>query len=96
MGYLNQHQKMGIMFDSRYTKVSGKCFKEYNRFDFYRYAKEALSPNMSESRGHNVIVMCFVDINCTSNLKYVRSQTDILIFINRSLIHCYRKWEPKV
>ena len=44
VGYLKSHKKMRILFDSGYSKVKQNWFKEYDWFDFYKDAKEALPP----------------------------------------------------
>ena len=79
------------MLDHIYPKVSEKWFKEYNWFDFYQDTKEDPPLNMLESRVHEGIVMCFIDINHYGKYKYGRNQTGALIFINRFPINCYRK-----
>jgi len=37
---------MRILFDSGYPKVKESWFMEYDWFEFYKDAKEALPPNM--------------------------------------------------
>ena len=46
---------------------------------------------MPEARGHGVVVTCFVDANHGGNLKDWKSQTGVIIFINKAPIHCYSK-----
>jgi len=82
MGYLKSYRKMRILFDSGYPKVKESWFMEYDCFDFYKDAKEALPPNMPETRGNDVILTCFVDAGHANNQKDRRSQTGILIFVN--------------
>ena len=96
MGYLKQHKKMRLLFDSSYPTVNEKCFKSYDWFDFYRDAKEAIPPNMPEARGHAVIISCFVDANHAGDVKDRRSQTGILIFLNKAPIHWYSKKQTAV
>ena len=96
MGYLKEHKKMRLLFDSSYPKVVEGWFKEYDWFDFYRDAKEAIPPNMPEARGHDVIMTCFVDANHGGNLKDRKSQTGVLIFLNKAPIHWYSKQQPSV
>ena len=91
MGYLKTHKKMRLLFDCGYPTVDERWFKNYDWFDFYRDAKEAIPPNMPEARGHGVIVTCFVDANHGGNLKDQKSQTGVLIFINKAPIHWYSK-----
>ena len=51
---------------------------------------------MPESRGHEVVVTCFVDANHGGNLKDRKSQTGILIFVNKAPIHWYSKSQATV
>ena len=96
VGYLKSHKKMRLLFDSSYPKVKDKWFQEYDWFDFYRDAKEAIPPNMPEARGNDVIISCFVDANHAGNQKDRRSQTGILIFLNKAPIHWYSKRQNTV
>ena len=96
MGYLKQHKKMRLLFDSSYPTVNEKSFKSYDWFDFYRDVKEAIPPNMPKARGHVVVISCFVDANHAGDVKDRRSQTGILIFLNRAPIHWYSKKQTAV
>ena len=96
VGYLKAHQKMRILFDPAYPKVKENWFQEYEWFDFYKDAEEAIPPNMPEARGNNVIITCFVDANHAGNTKDRRSQTGILIFLNKAPIHWYSKRQNTV
>ena len=89
VGYLKALQKMRILFDPAYPKVKENWFQEYEWFDFYKDAEEAIPPNMPEARGNNVIITCFVDANHAGNTnKDRRSQTaGILIFLNKAPIY---------
>ena len=86
LGYLKLHKKMRICFDGMYPKVDERQFTRYDWEDFYRGAKEAIPPNMPEARGLDVILTCFVDANHAGNVKDRRSQTGILMFVNRAPI----------
>ena len=96
MGYVKSHKKMRILFDSSYPKVNEGWFKEYDWYDFYRDAKEAIPPNMPEARGNDVIISCFVDANHAGNTKDRRSQTGVLIFVNKAPITWYSKKQATV
>ena len=87
---------MKLLFDCAYPKVNEKWFQEYEWFDFYRDAKEAIPPNIPEARGNDVIISCFVDANHAGNQKDRRSQTGILIFINKAPIIWYSKRQNTV
>ena len=94
--YLKSHKKLRILFDSGIPKVNANWFKDYDWFDFYRDAKEAIPPNMPEARGRGVTITCFVDANHAGNQSDRRSQTGVLIFINKAPIHWFSKRQPTV
>ncbi len=96
VGYLSSHKKLRIMFDGKYPKVHESWFKKYDWHDFYRDAEEAIPPNAPEPRGNSVSMSCFVDANHAGNTKDRRSQTGILIFINRAPIIWYSKRQATV
>ena len=96
VGYLKQNKKLRLMFDSAQPKMKSNWFKEYDWFDFYRDAKEAIPPNMPEARGLDVTITCFEDANHAGNQKNRRSQTGILLFVNKAPIHWYSKRQATV
>jgi hypothetical protein len=96
IGYLKDHKKMRLMFDSSRPNIDERWFKSYDWFDFYRDANEATPPNMPEARGNEVIISVFVDANLAGDSKNRRSQTGVLIFINKAPIHWYSKRQPSV
>ena len=96
VGYLKSHKKMRILFDASHPKIKESWFQEYDWFDFYRDAKEPIPPNAPEARGHDVVITCFVDANHATNQKDRRSQTGILIFINKAPIWWYSKRQSTV
>ena len=51
---------------------------------------------MPEARLHGVVVTCFVGANHGGNLKYRKSRTGVLIFINKSPIHWYSESQTTV
>ena len=51
---------------------------------------------MPEARGDSVVVTCFVDDNHGGNLKDQKSQTGVLIFINKEPINWYSKSQTTV
>ena len=96
MGYLKSHKKLRLMFDCSQPKVDDRWFTTYDWFDFYRGAKEAIPPNMPEPRGLGVLITCFVDANHAGDRKDRKSQTGVLIFINKAPIHWYSKSQSTV
>ena len=86
-GYLNKHKKMRLIFDCSYPRISSKIFKEYDWFDFYRYSKEYIHPNMTESGGQEIYISMFVYADLEGDNSTRRIQMGVLIFINKSPIH---------
>ena len=64
--------------------------------DFYRDAKEAIPPNAPPPRGKSVTTHCFVDANLARDMAGRRSQTGILIFVNRAPIIWHSKRQNTV
>ena len=71
-------------------------FKAYDWFDFYQDANEAIPHNMPEARGNDIIITCFVDTNHAGDQKTRKSQTGVLIFMNKVPIHWYSKQQASV
>ena len=74
----------------------GIVSKEYDWYDFYRDAKERLPSNMPPPHGRLVSIHCFVDSNHAGDKVTHRSQTGILIFLNRATIIWYSKRQNTV
>ena len=57
-------------------------------------AEEDIPPNMPKARVHKVSISMFVDFDLSGDNSTRRSQTWVLIFINKAPIYWYRKrWE---
>ena len=96
VGYLKRRKKLRLLFDSGYPTTNEKLFKKYDWLSFYRDAKEAIPNNMPESKGRGIVVTFFVDTNHEGNLKYRKSQTGVIIFINKASMHWYIKSQTTV
>jgi hypothetical protein len=96
VGYLKANPKFRLLFDSSRPRTNEKWFMKYDWFDFYRDAKEPIPPDMSEPRGLEVEISCFVDANHAGNVKTRRSQTGVLIFLNKAPVHWYSKRQATV
>ena len=96
VGYLKQNKKLRLLFDCNAPRISPKWFTAYDWFDFYRDATEAIPPNMPEPRGNSAIITCFVDANHAGDTTSCRSQTGIILFLNKAPIHWYSKQQPTV
>ena len=84
------------MFDAIHPKMDEKWFEKHQWCDFYRDAKEAIPPNKPEARGNKVLLSCFVDANHAGNTKDRRSQSGILLFLNRAPIQWFSKRQATV
>ena len=90
-GYLKTHSKRSFFFDPRPPDVDKRAFSSYEWYAFYRDAKEQVPNDMLPPRGRAVSSHCFVDVDHVSNTVTQKSQTGILIFLNRALIVWYSK-----
>jgi hypothetical protein len=96
-GYLKKNPKRKIAFDPDYPVIAESCFKSYDWYEFYRDSKEAIPPNAPEPLGSKpVSIHCFVDANLAGNVVTCRSQTGILIFINRAPVVWHSKKQNTV
>ena len=85
-GYLKKHKYIRIMFDHDHPNTILNRCKSYDRFDFFRDAKEAIPPNMPKARGHHTSTSAFVDMSLANKKENRSSQTGILIFYNKAPI----------
>ena len=90
-GCLKTHSKRCLFFDPRHPDIDECAFSSYEWYDFYRDAGEQVPNNMPPLRGHAVSTHCFVDADHASNMVTHRSQTGILIFLNKAPIVWYSK-----
>ena len=95
-GYLKNNKKLRLMFDCKEPTIYPNIFKDYDWYDFYRGAKEAIPSNMPSPRGNAMSISVFVDADLAGDKLNCRSQTGILIFCNRSPIQWYSKRQPTV
>ena len=87
---------MRLIFDCSYPRISSNIFKYYDWFEFYSDAKESISPNIPASRRHEVSIHIFVDAYLAWDKSARRSNTGLLIFINKAPIHWYNKRQTTV
>jgi hypothetical protein len=91
-GYLKDNPKKTLAFDPRHPKIDeGRFNKTADWHEFYRYAEEAISPKEPPPRGKAVSTHCFIDADHAENKLTRRSQTGILLFVNRAPIVWYSK-----
>ncbi len=95
-GYLKEHPKKKLAFDPMHPEISEKMFQKHDWFDFYRDAKEAIPGDMPPPRGNAASTSMFVDADLAGDKKTRRSQTVLLIFMNRAPIIWYSKRQNTV
>ena len=95
-GYLKTHSKCRLFFDPRHPDIDERAFSSYEWYDFYRDAREQVPNDMPPPRGHAVSTHCFVDADHASNTVTCRTQTGILIFLNKAPIVWYSKRQNTV
>ncbi len=90
-GQLKRNKRATIVFDESRVDWDENSFERHDWTEFYRGAKELLPSNAPPPRGNPVQINCFVDADHAGNRVTRRSQTGILIFLNRSPIIWYSK-----
>jgi hypothetical protein len=80
-----------MIFGNTTVNWNEAAFTKLNWTNQYRDSTDELPPNMPEPRGNAVQINCFVDADHAGNRITCRSQTGILIFINRAPILWYSK-----
>jgi hypothetical protein len=96
-GYLKRVPKKTLAFDPQHPDISETRFPaKADWHDFYRDAREAIPDDAPVSRGNPVSIHCFVDADHASNRVTRRSQTGILIFLNRAPIIWHSKRQNTV
>jgi hypothetical protein len=95
-GYLKWHPKRKLVFDPEHPQIDQRRFQNHEWTDFYRDAQEAIPQNAPPARGKSVSMSCFVDANLAGDTISRRSQTGILIFVNRAPILWHSKRQNTV
>jgi hypothetical protein len=90
-GYLKHNKRSSIIFDEQQVPWNEADFPKHDWTDFYKDVKEPIPPKAPPPRGNAVQINCFVDADHAGNKITWRSQTGILIFINRAPILWYSK-----
>ena len=71
--------------------ISQDRFQKFEWVDFYKDAKEEIPIDAPAPRGREVGIHCFVDASHASDKVTRRSQTGILIFVNKAPVIFYSK-----
>jgi len=94
--YLKGHKNSRVVFDPVYTNLDERQFKTCDWGDFYPEANDELPPGMPSSQGLPMEITCFVDADHAGNLLTHRSQSGVLIFVNKAPIIWYSKRQNTV
>ncbi len=94
--FLKNKPKRTIAFDPQHPDIDESRFITYDWHDFYRGAKEPIPGDAPEPRGNVVLTHCFVDADHAGNRVTRRSQSGILLFVNRAPVIWYSKRQNTV
>ena len=84
------------MLDTTYPEIDHDNFNKHKWDGFYGEVKEAILTDMPETRGKSVDLNIHVNIDHTRD-KWTRwSRTELLIFMNKFLIHWMSKKKPTI
>ena len=95
--YLNNKNKVKMVFDYRQPYIDEKAFKHNVDWKpFYGDVVEELPANMPTPRGYAVYTSSFVDSNHAGNVVTRRSHSGILLMINKAPVVWYSKRQNTV
>ena len=94
--YLKRYNKSIMVFDDTEPVFDESRFTKCDWTEFYPGAHEAVPPKAPELRGQSVSMTCFVDADHAGCRVTRRSQTGIIIMVNRSPILWYSKRQNTV
>ena len=95
-GYLKESLRRRLYFDPSHPVISEERFVTYDWVDFYKDEKEDIPLDMPEPRGREVGIHCFVDASHACDKVTRRSQSGILIFVNKAPVVFYSKRQNSV
>ena len=82
--YLKRHDRSRLVFDASYPNNVEEKLPDWT--EFYKYAKEEIPKDIPEPLGNPVEMTAYMDSNHAGDKVSRRSQTGVLIFLNRSPI----------
>ena len=94
--YLKELPKRKLFFDLQHLELDERSFTTYDWYDFYRDAKEPVPGDMLAPRGQTVSTHCFVDSDHAANTVTRRSQTGLLLVVNRAPVTWFSKRQNTV
>lgn len=95
-GYLKSHNRSTMVFDDAYINWNEADFTHYDWTDFYGNVQEETPRNAPKPLGNPVQMNVFVDANHARNNITRRSQTGILMYLNKAPIVWYSKSQKTV
>jgi hypothetical protein len=94
--YLKRYDRSTMVFDDTLPNIDLSSFPIADWTEFYRDVKEEIPANAPESLGKEVHMYCFCDADHAGDRLTRRSQTGIIIFLNRAPILWYSKKQNTV
>ena len=94
--YLRCHEQYKLVFDHNSVDWDEQQFPVYDWTEFYGAIKETLPTNAPTPKGNPIQMNVFVDADHAANKITRRSQTGILIYLNRAPITWYSKSQNTV
>jgi hypothetical protein len=94
--YLKSHVQSTLVFDPNPVEWDEQRFQKCDWKEFYGDISESVPPNAPTPRGATVQVNAFIDADHAGNKLTSRSQTGILIYLNRAPILWYSKSQNTV
>ena len=95
-GYLKERPKRKLFFYLQHPELDERSVTTYDWYDFYRDAKEPVPGELPAPRGQMVSMHCFVDSDHAANTAMRRSQTGLLLFVNRAPVTWFSKRQNTV
>ncbi len=89
--YLKQFNRSKLIFDDAEPIFTDSYFHVCDWAEYYPGAAEPIPPNAPEPLGHAVTTTCFVDADHAGCKVTRRSQTGIILYVNKAPIVWYSK-----
>ena len=94
--YLKQFNRSKLLFDDGEPTFDDSYFHVCDWTEYYPDAQEAIPPNMPEPLGHGVSTTCFIDADHAGCKVTRRSQTGLIIYVNKAPVVWYSKRQNTV
>ena len=94
--YLKKYSTSAMGFDDQEPEFNETRFQKCDWSEYYPSVSEAIPPIAPEVRGKSVTMLCFVDADHAGCQATRRSQTGILIYVNRAPILWFSKRQNTV